>query len=224
MSPKKKTKARKPFRERSFSDSAEHSGKAAKPPVKRIGKKMLRVIGGDFKRRSVVYSGDLQTRPMKDSVRENMFNILGKGIKGTVAWDLFAGTGIIAIEAISRGAEQAIAIDISRECSRLIRTSATKMGIEEKLDCLTGDTFRIAPTRLRFQKGERRVVFCCPPYKFWETKQEPLNELLLASMEDAAEGSLIVVETDSKYDQANLPEADWDVRTYGNTRLAFAEI
>lgn len=224
MGPKKKTNDRKPPRARPTIDGDSGSPKGTRVPAKRIGKKLLRVIGGDLKRRTVIYSGDLQTRPMKDSVRENLFNILGKGIAGTVAWDLFAGTGIIAMESISRGAQQAIAIDISRECSRLIRASATKLGIEDKVDCLTGDTFRLAPTRLRFQQNERRVVFCCPPYKFWETKRDLLNDLLLASMENAAEGSLIVAETDNKYDPANLPKAEWDVRTYGNTRLAVTEI
>ena len=193
-------------------------------PVKRIGPKPLRIIGGSLKRKKVMYNGDLQTRPMKDSVRENIFNIIGKAIEGAVAWDLFAGTGIIAMESISRGAESAIAIDIARECSRLIRNAAESLGIESKVECLTGDTFRLAPTRLKYSEGQRRVVFCCPPYRFWETKQELLNQLLVNAMENAAVGSLIIAETDGKFDTSKLPPADWDVRIYGNTRVAVMEV
>lgn len=204
----------------SHTSDAPETGKVA---AKRISPKLLRIIGGDLRRRNVYYNGDLQTRPMKDSVRENLFNILGAAMKGAVAWDLFAGTGIIAFESLSRGASHAIAIDQSRDCSRIIRSEAAKLGVSEKLDCLLGDTFRLAPTRLRFEKDQRRVVFCCPPYRFWETKLALMNDLLVASMDNAAPGSVLVAETDNKFDITKLPSADWDVRTYGNTRLAIAE-
>lgn len=205
-------------------DAEGGSGKRVKEAPKRIPPKMLRIIGGDLKRRTVLYNGDRQTRPMKDSVRENLFNILGGTLAGAVAWDLFAGTGIIAIESISRGATRAIAIDLSRDCSRLIRSEAAKLGIEDRLDCLTGDAFRLAPTRLKFEKDERRVVFCCPPYKLWETKLDVLNQLLTDVLQNSAAGSFVVAETDNKFAVEKLPEADWDVRTYGNTKLAIAEV
>jgi 16S rRNA (guanine966-N2)-methyltransferase len=199
------------------------TNESRRAPKKRISPKPMRIIGGDLRRRIVVYNGDLQTRPMKDSVRENVFNILGKAINGMVAWDLFSGTGIIALEAISRGASRAIAIDLSRDCVRSIRHAAETLGVDQRVDVLIGDTFRIAPTRFQHTENERRVVFCCPPYRFWDEKNELMNQLILDAVATAAPGSLIVAETDNKFDPARLPEAEWDVRNYGNTRVAVME-
>lgn len=216
--------------ERPSGEAGEASGRrsAAKPP-KRIAPTRLRIIGGELRRRNVVYSGNRLTRPMKDNIRENLFNILGKGVVGTVAYDLFAGTGILAIEAISRGAKHAIAIDSSRESVRSIRKSADSLDLGNRLEVLLGDTFRLAPLRLQHAVGQRRVVFCCPPYAMWTTHHEALEELLRAAIDGAAEGSLIVAESDRTFDPATLLDPawvpdGWDVRSYGHTRLAIAEV
>src|SRR5271165_4697735 len=71
----------------------------------------VRIIGGKFRRRKLEYSGDLRTRPMKDRVREALFNLLGTAVEGKLAIDLFAGTGALALEAISREATRAIFIE-----------------------------------------------------------------------------------------------------------------
>lgn len=225
---------KRPFRsERSAEESADaaeqRGSRESAPKLKRIGPKMLRIIGGDLRRRNVTYNGDRLTRPMKDNVRENLFNILGKGIEGTVAYDLFAGTGILAIEAISRGARHAIAVDSSRDSVRSIRQSLDKLGLNDRVEVLLGDTFRLSPLRLEHAPGERRVVFCCPPYAMWESHAEPLNQLIVTAAKNAAEGSLIVAEMDRKSDPAQLASGDWmpdgwDVRTYGHTHLAVAEV
>src|SRR6185369_13778531 len=78
----------------------------------------LRIIGGKLRGRKLQYSGDLRTRPMKDRVREAVFNLLGPGVKGSHAIDLFAGTGALGLEAISRGAAQATLIERHLPTSR----------------------------------------------------------------------------------------------------------
>ena len=193
-------------------------------PVRFIGTKTLRVIGGDLRRRGVTYNGDRATRPMKDSVRENLFNILGKGVQGTIAWDLFAGTGILAIEAISRGALRAVAIDASRGCTSSIRQSCDALGISDRVEILQGDTFRLTATRAQYTPPERRTVFCCPPYQLWETERESLVKLLETISQGATPGSLIVSELERKTDPEFLPGGPWDVRHYGNVTLAVKEI
>jgi 16S rRNA (guanine966-N2)-methyltransferase len=205
-------------------DAADDAPKPKRGPLKKIGPKPLRIIGGELRRRTITYNGDRVTRPMKDNVRENVFNILGSAICGAVAYDLFAGTGILAIESISRGAEKAIAIDLLRSCIRSIRDGAESLGVTDKIEVLTGDTFRIAPTRFKFAEGERRVVFCCPPYAFWLTDTERLNGLLSQSFAGASKGSIIIAETDNKFPTDRLLPADWDVRQYGNTRICVAEV
>ncbi len=205
-------------------DSGKPRPKTSKPAPGKISPKALRIIGGELRRRNVLYNGDRATRPMKDSVRENLFNILGKTLQGAVAWDLFAGTGIVAIEAISRGAVHAVAIDASRDCIRSIRKSSEALNLGDRLEILLGDTFRIATTRFQFAENERRVVFCCPPYAMWESQNPRLVALLENAIKTAAPGSFIVVETDRKFDPTTLFEADWDIRGYGNTNIGVVEV
>src|SRR5919199_1250279 len=71
----------------------------------------LRIIGGTLRGRKIKYSGDVRTRPMKDRVREAVFNLLGPQVSGSHAIDLFAGTGALGFEAISRGALRATFIE-----------------------------------------------------------------------------------------------------------------
>ena len=73
-----------------------------------VGK--LRIIGGKFRGRQIEYSGDPVTRPMKDITREACFNLVGAYVDGKAAFDLFAGTGAIGLEALSRGATQALSL------------------------------------------------------------------------------------------------------------------
>ena len=71
----------------------------------------LRIIGGTFRGRIIDYSGDPVTRPMKDNIREALFNLVGGWVKEKAVFDLFAGTGAIGLEAISRGASTATMIE-----------------------------------------------------------------------------------------------------------------
>ena len=71
----------------------------------------MRIVGGHFRGRKLSYTGDPRVRPMKDRVREALFNLLGPDVKGTFAIDLFGGTGALALEAISRGSSAALIIE-----------------------------------------------------------------------------------------------------------------
>lgn len=201
----------------------------------------LRIIGGTMGGRGVLYLGDRSTRPMKDSLRETLFNILGKSIKGAIAIDLFAGTGVIAIESLSRGACQSIAIEKSGLAAKTIRSSADSIGIGKELDVLTGDTFRVAPQRMKDLAGEaiaspqatnpqatnpqaNWVVFFCPPYAMWQDATEKLFGLLQLTAELAPKGTQIVLETDKFFDVTTLPLETWDIRPKGNVTLSFLEI
>ncbi len=200
-------------------------------PKKRLPKvkpSKLRIIGGDMRGRGVLYLGDRATRPMKESLREALFNIVGPAIKGRVAWDLFSGTGILAIESFSRGAIGAVAIEKSRLFARTIRQSAERLGLEENhVQVLTGDTFRIAPRRMAevLEDGETAawVVYFCPPYSMWTEQTAQLFTLLRTAARSAPPGSLLVTETDKFFDIESLPLGPWDVRPKGNMTLAFLE-
>ena len=174
--------------------------------------------------RTIHYHGESFTRPMKDNIRENLFNILGKAVRGAVCFDLFAGTGAMAFESLSRGAVSAVVVEQNRQAVKFINKTAESMEVESRLRVVTGDTFRLASTLLAApQEDTPWIVFLCPPYVLWEESLQPLNQIIQTTLEHAPPGSVLVAETEKKFDAAKLPAGDWDLREYGGTRLAFIE-
>src|ERR1041384_3149877 len=92
----------------------------------------LRIIGGDMRGRKIGYHGDPRTRPMKDRVREAVFNLVESD--GVYAIDLFAGTGALGLEAISRGASGALFIERHFPTARLVEQNAQQLG-EQRTAC-----------------------------------------------------------------------------------------
>lgn len=168
---------------------------------------------------------------MKDSVRENLFNILGPAVKGSICFDLFAGTGALALESISRGAVLSFAVEQSRLAVRVLRETSEEIGVADQLRVLHGDTFRLADRLLSgpvdgFDEQAPWIVYLCPPYRMWEDEldRSRLNGLIESTRRNGPPGSLVVAETERRFDPDLLPTAEWDLREYGDTRLAILEI
>ncbi|MFN0020886.1 MAG: RsmD family RNA methyltransferase [Pirellulaceae bacterium] len=205
----------------------------------------VRIIGGTLGGRHLEYSGDLRTRPMKDRVRESVFNLVGPAIAGTQALDLFAGTGALGLEAVSRGATSAILIERHYPTSQLIKQNAQALGIEDKCEVVFGDAFlwtrkqtstvSSAPTlqsQIRNPKSEaisltsssRWLVFCSPPYEFYVSRLTEMLELVGTLWSAAPDDSLFIVEADERFDYALLPDQEgWDVRTYLPASIGLAQ-
>ncbi len=193
------------------------SGKPAKPTK-------LRIIGGDMRGRPIVYHGEEFTRPMKDNIRENLFNILGRAVKNAICFDMFAGTGALALESISRGAIRSVAIEQSRRAIGFIEKTAENLGVGDQLKVLNGDAFRLGPDLLGPPSDDTAwIVYLCPPYILWEENLEQLNSLIISFQRHSPPGSVLVAETEKEFDHDKLPKGDWDLREYGGTRLAFIE-
>ena len=179
--------------------------------------------------RTVVYHGEAVTRPMKDSVRESLFNIIGARIKGAAVIDLFAGTGAVTFESISRGASSAVAIEKDRRAHAFLVSSAETLAVSDKVRILFGDAFRLGSSLLGPVSADAplddtpRILFLCPPYAMWESAADPLHGLIRQALDHSPPGSLIVAETDKHFDQGKLPPGQWDHRLYGGTRLSFLE-
>lgn len=179
----------------------------------------LRIIGGKLRGRPLAYSGDVRTRPMKDRVREAVFNLLGPAVVGTHAIDLFAGTGALGIEAISRGAARATLIERHFPTAKLIEQNAATLGVAEQMTVVKGDTFLWA-RRLPDLGEQPWTVFCSPPFAFYSDRKDDMLRLISSLIEKAPSGSLFAVEADETFDMATLPrDAQWDVRTYLPARI-----
>jgi 16S rRNA (guanine(966)-N(2))-methyltransferase RsmD len=194
------------------------------PKSGNVGASKLRIIGGRFKGRQIEYSGDMRTRPMKESVREALFNLVGGFVLGRAAFDLFAGTGAIGIEALSRGASRAFFNERHFPTARVIRQNL--QSLEEVLPATvsTSDTFFWV--RQFFKNpadwpAEPWMVFCCPPYALYDSRSDDLMGILEQFMENAPEGSVLVAETREDFDPAQLPHADeWRTRHYSPALLS----
>src|SRR5919197_1050681 len=135
----------------------------------------LRIIGGKLRGRKLQYSGDLRTRPMKDRVREAVFNLLGPSVVGSHAIDLFAGTGALGLEAISRGAARATFIERHYPTCEVIKQNIAALGMQERATVVFGDAFRWSES-FRPEGDTLLTVFCSPPYDFYiERQQEMLD-------------------------------------------------
>jgi 16S rRNA (guanine966-N2)-methyltransferase len=178
----------------------------------------LRIIGGSMRGRKLQYSGRFATRPMKDRLREAIFNLVGPSIKGLHAIDLFAGTGAIGLEAISRGAVSATLIELHIPTAKVIEQNVAALGIDPQAEVVASSAFmwvRELPPPM--PSAPAWAIFCSPPYDFFVEKEESMLKLISALMNQSPAGSLLVVEADERFDFNLLPEAGteaWRVRSY----------
>jgi len=177
----------------------------------------MRVIAGRFKGRQLFAPKDWDIRPTADRVREALFDILGSRVEGAVFLDLFAGTGAVAIEALSRGAAQATLVEKSRRAAGLIRENLKRCGLSARL--IVSSVER-AVLRLLHLEESFDLIFADPPYRT-SLARDTLE--LLASGELLTPCGLVVVEHCASEELA-LPSGRlirYRVQRYGETALSF---
>ena len=190
----------------------------------------LRIIAGNLRTRKIQFAVDPRTRPMKDRTREAVMSLLGGTFPNAIAFDLFAGTAVLAFETVSRGAARGIVFEILKSASREILTNAKTLGISDKIEVLQTDVIDWSNDleanceRFQFHPDQIWVVFCCPPYAFWESDGQKLKSMLQRWWDAAPTGSLFAVELEESTPRAQLPDGiDWDVRLYRPAQMAVAE-
>jgi 16S rRNA (guanine(966)-N(2))-methyltransferase RsmD len=176
----------------------------------------LRIVGGRMRGRKLLYSGDMRTRPMKDRLREAIFNLIGPSISGKHAFDLFAGTGALGLEAISRGADWATFIEQHHPTAAIIRQNIATLEVGHQTEVITGNVFIWRKTQLANIPTTRSwVVFCSPPYDLYINMLQDVIAMIGGLIQAAPADSVFVVESDARFDFQTLPHADfWDVRAY----------
>ena len=180
----------------------------------------MRIIAG--LRRGHKFDGPKgkSTRPTSDLVRESLFNIVGPMVDGRTAIDLFAGTGALGLEALSRGAARALFVERNRENVALIHRNVARLRFEDRARVFTADAYRWARGFAPID-GEPLLVLLDPPYRDYQTQTRKLNQLFVHLVDTLAPGSMIAVESSGTLDPELLPGLDgWDLRRYGNTQLA----
>lgn len=180
---------------------------------------ILRIIGGFLKKKQLCsVSGD-STRPTSDRLRESIFNILSYYVRESTVLDLFAGTGALGIESLSRGASTCVFIDNQSQAVSVIRKNIKNCSLENKANVYKWDITRnlncIKKTTTPFN-----LVFIDPPYS-----KGMMNNTLenLENTNTLDEGARIVMEHDSSDTIQTLSPRFkiTDCRTYGRTSVSF---
>lgn len=160
----------------------------------------MRVIAGKFRSRLLKSPGTLLLRPTSDRLRETLFNILGPSVADSLFVDLYAGTGAIGIEAISRGARETVFVESHAATARLLVQNLAALGIRDGAELITADAVR----GLEKIAARRRIadfIFLDPPY---EEEDEYVRVLgFLDASHLVAPRGIVIVEHSSKME---LPE------------------
>lgn len=165
----------------------------------------MRVIAGELGGRRLRAPRGDGVRPTSDRVREALFSILGE-IKGASVLDLFAGTGALAIEALSRGAAHATLVDT--EITAATR-NVEELGLAARTQLVRGDALAF----LAREGPAYDLVFCDPPYRLARRIATDLDRLLVPRLRD---GARVIVETATD-DRVELSLTLLDERSYGAT-------
>lgn len=179
----------------------------------------MRIISGLSKGRVLETIKGMNTRPTSDRVKESLFSIIQDRIKDSIILDLFAGTGNLGFEALSRGASKAVFIDQNIKAIDAIKRNSRNLGYEEVSEIYRNDAMR-ALTELSKRDIVFNIIFIDPPYC------KDYEETLLSLIDDKSilhnEG-IIIIEHDAKtilsHRVANLE--CYDRRKYGGTGLSF---
>jgi 16S rRNA (guanine(966)-N(2))-methyltransferase RsmD len=124
----------------------------------------MRVIGGHDRGRRLRAPRGLETRPTADRVRVTLFDVLGPAVSGARVLDLFAGTGAVGIEALSRGASRVVLVERDQAALRALRANLAALGAPRAAArVMAGDVLRLLPV-LGAQEGAFDFVFIDPPY------------------------------------------------------------
>jgi 16S rRNA (guanine966-N2)-methyltransferase len=183
-----------------------------------LEKTQVRIVAGMLRGRKlnvVVHEG---MRPTPQMVREAFFSILGNAIPDRVFYDVFAGTGVVGLEAVSRGASSARLIEKDARQSADIQKYAVEFGIGDKVQVLKADAYRWAERWL--PPKEPVNVFVSPPFPDLSEKADEFLALVNLLLEKSPDTSVVTIQAEDGFPLARLPNPTrWDVRSYGRNML-----
>jgi 16S rRNA (guanine966-N2)-methyltransferase len=179
----------------------------------------MRITGGQVRGRLLASLRGWNIRPTSDRVREAIFNLIGQDVSGFKVLDLFAGTGCLGIEALSRGASRALFIDNSIQSTKLIKKNLARCGYESLGSVLKKDLTKGLPRKHLLIKQKFDLIFLDPPY---EKRMIPPLLGELSDRDILASPSIAVAEC---FKTEILPEVLGRLqmvsfRTYGETKIS----
>jgi 16S rRNA (guanine966-N2)-methyltransferase len=147
----------------------------------------MRVIAGEFRSRRLKSLPGLNTRPTPDRLRETLFNVLASSVSDGVFVDIYAGTGAVGIEALSRGARRAIFIENNRAAVDVIRDNLAALGLAGRAEVFTGKAASV------LERVHADIAFLDPPYEIPKEYEASMTAL------EASATPLVIVQHSSRF-------------------------
>jgi len=183
-------------------------------------KTQVRIVAGSLRGRKLTVVVHEGLRPTPQMVREALFSILGNAVPGRVFYDLFAGTGVVGLEAISRGASSATFVERDFRLIEDLERHFREFKVSDRARIMRADVYRWAE---RWQAPEEAVtVFLSPPFVDLKRREEEMLALIKLLQSKMAIGSVLVLQAEPAELLAKLPaRMTWDERKYGRNLLLF---
>lgn len=174
----------------------------------------MRIIAGSLRGRRLNPPQNLPVRPTTDMARESLFNILNNYVdyEECTVMDLFAGTGAVSLEFISRGAKHVTSIEINNQCTEFIKSCANQLGVNN-IHVVRADVFDLL--KRAYKKFD--IVFADPPYACEDLAQLPD---LVFDHNVLNEDGIFILEHPKEYDFSEHPHF-WQHRAYGKVNFTF---
>ncbi len=183
----------------------------------------MRIIAGEFRGRRLLAPEGETTRPVTDRVKQSVFDILSPRVEGSVVYDVFAGTGSMGLECLSRGAKQATFFERDTSALKLLRQNIRALNVARSSHVLATDLFKWFETQPAIDASARTsLIFLDPPYRMLRENAEALKALASQMRERhlACDG-IVVFRHDSK-DVLELPMLQRaDLREYSGMTVEF---
>ncbi len=176
----------------------------------------MRIVGGKYRNRRLHPPKEMEARPTTDFAKEGLFNVLHHSVplEGIRVLDLFAGTGNISLEFLSRGAAEVVSVEHDRKLFEFMQRTTRELG-ESGWRMVKSDVFPF----LRAHRGKYDIIFADPPFHMEGIARIPAlvleNELLEVN-------GILIVEHEDKVDMSGLPGYQW-TRKYGLVHFSFFE-
>jgi len=187
--------------------------------IKTIGMRtQLRIVAGTLRGRKLTYNVNPKLRPAPQMVREALFSILGDAVPDRPFLDLFAGTGAVGLEALSRGATAVTFVERDPRTAAEIERHANDFGVSDRVSVIRADAYRW----VEHWPGSPAAfnVFVGPPYRDFHQRLDALLLLLADLQQKLAPGSVLVVQSEEHSGLEKLPDSTrWEHRRYGRNLL-----
>ena len=180
----------------------------------------MRIIAGEFRGRKLLPPEGDATRPITDRVKQSLFDILTPHIEGARVYDLFAGTGSMGLESLSRGAAHTTFFEADRSALERLKKNIASLKVDSRSTIIPGDLFKWFSTTTPTERAH--LIFLDPPYRFLNDHPDKLRQLAQSiSSTHLADNGLVVFRHDANDELSLPPLKPTDRREYGGMLLEF---